>query len=158
MKLAALILFIGLVGCSAQEPIALEQDTTPVAHKPPADEILRGLAFEAKKHGLRFVVFCVPRWRGQQSYYQASAENKKAPDMNSLLYIEDGGVDWWAYDGPTAEDAAYRLYLALATGRKPTHIAKHRPAKEPSSPDPSCNYNTVYDSNHTHKIPCKDAK
>lgn len=146
-----LLLMLGLVGCEPDKPITSRENRAVVAgpHRPTDAQILEGLRFEAKKRGLSFVVFCVPGDEGKPNYYQADAQHKSDPE--DAIYIEEGMTPWWASTGPTAEDAAYALYLALAKNDPPNQLPDHKP-------DPACNYNHVYDDAHDHKLPCPKGK
>ena len=105
------------------------------------------------------MVFCVPGYDSTKPYYQATARSSHLPNYHhNPEYIEDGGVEEWYGDAPTAIGAAYQLYLKLANNARADWHPKHKP-QQPTIPNvipkDDCNYNTIYDDKHEGKLPCK---
>lgn len=105
------------------------------------------LRTEAKKRGIRWNIFCIPKSAFEDERYQADAFQDG--DTGSR-YVEDGAKDWWSETASTPEEAAYLLSISIQG--PPELTADHKPAA--TSPG-SCNFNTVLDSKHEGRIPCE---
>jgi hypothetical protein len=155
MKALVVFLFcVCLCGCSSKTTRTPITSTVTingaVLHRLSDSDKVALLRTEAKKRGLLWEIFCVPKEDGTVDHYEATAWLKGSVDygIGGVYYYEDGVRDWWADDGNSASEAAYALYKAIQ--RPPTQIAKHKPKKEGN-----CAYQKVLDSEHSNNIPCE---
>ena len=152
MKYLWLLSLIVLVGCENKiiVPSTSTQPAKIVKEKELTDvDKVSLLRSEAKKRGLNWKVFCVPKTDFMDQHYQASATQAGVP--YETAYIEDGGKDWWAAAANTPAEAAFELYKAIQGA--PTQHADHQPGYVINPDD--CNYQTVLDNKHESNIPCK---
>jgi hypothetical protein len=122
-----IVLAISIAGCKAPVPTVKDQsgkvtDVSPltssgvvtVATPTPALTDKAKIALlraEAHKRGLRWLVVCEDYEKDPSKQFFAMAEDNNVPI--GATYIEEGAKPWWAEDGETQADAAYRLYLSI---------------------------------------------
>jgi hypothetical protein len=69
------------------------------------------LRTEAHKRGLHWHILCEDYETPDKQFFAYAADAK---EPSGAKYIEDGAVKpWWAENGSTQADAAYRLYLKI---------------------------------------------
>lgn len=164
-KSLLLLPFVLLSGCKSipNQPRNPAAKQGVISVSPPAAVLTGGqkvalLRSEAKKRGLEWFIFCVPRSDGALSYYQGQAWLKGTTRFgrDANFYIEEGVRDWWAVGSgerpQTPQDAAFLLYQKVQG--PPNEIAEHKP-KEIAWKHGTCDYNTVLDSGHKSNIPCE---
>lgn len=101
----------------------------------------------AKKRGIRWIIFCIPKSSSEEETYQADAFQADDRDTENR-YVEDGAKDWWSETASTPEEAAYLLSISI---QSPPEMGADHKADVTSG---SCNFNIVLDSKHEGQIPC----
>ena len=153
-RIVFLLPFVLLAGCKTIPQhigVPIDSGTKRVAIKDLTDEQkVSLLRTEAKKRGIKWRIFCVPKKDYEDQHYQADAFQ---PSDHSELsrYVEDGAKDWWAEDAPTPAEAAYLLSQSIQG--TPSMTVYHKPAYMVNPSD--CAYNVILDSQHPNNVPCK---